>query len=125
MVWSTDSRNGWLHQLDPRTGVSVRTAATGVASRFATPALHGRAVVVGTMTGVRLFLTSWPPGATAAHPRTMNARTLVHLTAPHGGQSPLSSTSLILVRRADSVKGFSMSVTPASSVPWEARTGWA
>jgi outer membrane protein assembly factor BamB len=58
VVWSMDTRGGRLHQLDPRTGASIRSAATGVASRFATPALHGWAVVVGTMTGVRLFLTS-------------------------------------------------------------------
>lgn len=51
-VWALDADAGRLHQLNPRTGDTVTSARVGAVSRFATPTLAGRLVVVGTMSGV-------------------------------------------------------------------------
>ncbi len=50
-VWAVD-RNGTLHALDAATGAAKATVAVGAASRFATPAVSGAALVVPTLTGV-------------------------------------------------------------------------
>lgn len=51
-VWALDTDAGRLHQLDPRSGHSVASAAVGPVSRFATPTLAGDLVIVGTLSGV-------------------------------------------------------------------------
>ncbi len=57
-VWALDQYNGVLHALDPSTGKSVGQVAVGETSRFATPAIAGREVIVATMTGVAFVRTS-------------------------------------------------------------------
>ncbi len=57
-VWAVDASAGRLHQLDPGTGRDVASVAVGPVSRFATPTLSGRLVLVGTLAGVRAFRTS-------------------------------------------------------------------
>jgi hypothetical protein len=57
-VWAVEAAAGRLHQLDPGTGRDVTNIATGPLSRFATPTLAGRLVVVGTLSGVRAFRSS-------------------------------------------------------------------
>jgi outer membrane protein assembly factor BamB len=54
-VFSLDTGAGRLYELDPRTGRAVTSVPTGPVSRFATPALHGAAVLVGTMSGLLRF----------------------------------------------------------------------
>jgi hypothetical protein len=51
-VWSLDAANGALHMLNPTTGADLGSLAVGATSRFATPALYGNAVFVGTNTGI-------------------------------------------------------------------------
>ncbi len=50
-LWAVD-RDGTLHALDAATGAARATVAVGAASRFATPAVSGTALVVPTLTGV-------------------------------------------------------------------------
>lgn len=57
-VWSLDPGAGVLHALDPRTGVPREQVAVGATSRFATPALHGRDVIVPTLAGITVVRTS-------------------------------------------------------------------
>ena len=57
-VWSLDQDAGVLHALDPATGSSRAQVIVGVTSRFATPALYGRDVLVPTLTGVTIVATS-------------------------------------------------------------------
>ena len=54
-VWVLDYGAGQLHALSPSTGASVYTVAVGAVNRFATPALYGNAVFVGTLSGVKAF----------------------------------------------------------------------
>ncbi len=55
-VFSLDTRAGRLYQLDYRTGRPVVSVPTGPVSRFATPALHGNGILVGTMGGLLLYV---------------------------------------------------------------------
>jgi len=55
-VFSLDTGAGRLHVLGYRTGRPVASVPTGPVSRFATPALHGSGVLVGTMSGLLLFV---------------------------------------------------------------------
>ena len=57
-VWTLDQNAGVLHALDPRTGESREQVNVGVTSRFATPAIYGRDVLVPTMTGLTIVETS-------------------------------------------------------------------
>jgi outer membrane protein assembly factor BamB len=57
-VWSVDAQGGVLHALDPATGRSRGQIDVGTTSRFATPALSGRDVLVPTLTGVTVVRTS-------------------------------------------------------------------
>jgi outer membrane protein assembly factor BamB len=56
-VWSVDP-NGTLHALDPETGESAQQVSIGVTSRFATPAIYGKYVLVGTLEGLAVVSTS-------------------------------------------------------------------
>jgi outer membrane protein assembly factor BamB len=51
-VWTVDPDGGVLHALDPRTGRSREHVSVGVTSRFATPAITGRDLLVPTMSGL-------------------------------------------------------------------------
>lgn len=51
-VWTLDTGAGVLHALDPATGASTEQIAVGAVTRFATPALYGADVLVGTQAGL-------------------------------------------------------------------------
>jgi outer membrane protein assembly factor BamB len=57
-VWSLNPKAGVLHALDPSTGRSVAHVTVGETSRFATPAMSGRVLIVPTLTGVTFVATS-------------------------------------------------------------------
>jgi hypothetical protein len=57
-VWTLDVGAGVLHGLDLSSGKSVGTVSTGAVSRFATPAIYGRTLLVGTMSGLDVISTS-------------------------------------------------------------------
>jgi len=57
-VWALDQDAGVLYALDPATGAARSHVAVGVTSRFATPALYGRDVLVPTMHGLTIVATS-------------------------------------------------------------------
>jgi hypothetical protein len=57
-VWSLDQNAGVLHALDPKTGVSKHSVSVGTTSRFATPALYGKHVLVPTLTGLTMVSVS-------------------------------------------------------------------
>jgi hypothetical protein len=57
-VWVLDPQSGILHALDPASGRSLAQIGVGKASRFATPALYGRDVVVPTLGGFSVIRTS-------------------------------------------------------------------
>jgi outer membrane protein assembly factor BamB len=57
-VWSLDQTGGVLHALDPRTGRSTAQVRVGVTSRFATPAVSGRDVLIPTLAGFTAVRTS-------------------------------------------------------------------
>jgi outer membrane protein assembly factor BamB len=57
-VWTLDTEAGVLHGLDPNTGNSVEQVKLGPVTRFATPALSGNRVLVGTLTGLSVITTS-------------------------------------------------------------------
>ena len=57
-VWSLDPKGGVLHALDPRTGRSVARVNVGTTSRFATPAVLGRNLIVATLTGITIVASS-------------------------------------------------------------------
>ncbi|HEX2805085.1 MAG TPA: hypothetical protein VHN80_02815 [Kineosporiaceae bacterium] len=52
-VWALDVTAGDLHVLDAATGRPITSRHVGEVSRFGSPVLSGRAVLIGTMTGVR------------------------------------------------------------------------
>ena len=54
-VFALDTGAGRLYQLDPGTGRPVTSVSTGAVSRFATPALHGSTILVGTMSGLVMY----------------------------------------------------------------------
>ena len=51
-VWTLDTQGGVLHVLDERTGRMLATERIGPVSRFASPVLSGRTVLIGTLAGV-------------------------------------------------------------------------
>lgn len=57
-VWALDPAAGVLHALDPATGDSRASVSVGTTSRFATPALSGRCVIVPTLAGIAVVRTS-------------------------------------------------------------------
>jgi outer membrane protein assembly factor BamB len=57
-VWVLDYAAGVLHGLDPASGRSLAQVDVGQANRFATPAITGPDVLVGTLTGVAVVRTS-------------------------------------------------------------------
>lgn len=54
-VWALDTGAGVLHVLSPSTGASLYSVSVGSVNRFATPALFGNAVFVGTLSGIKAF----------------------------------------------------------------------
>jgi hypothetical protein len=50
-IWSLDTGSGDLHALNPSTGANMATVHVGSVTRFATPALYGHLVLVGTTSG--------------------------------------------------------------------------
>jgi len=54
-LWALDTVAGRLHVLNPSTGADQLSLPVGPVTRFATPALYGNAVFVGTTTGIRAF----------------------------------------------------------------------
>jgi hypothetical protein len=56
-LWSLQPDAGVLHALDPGTGGTLSRTPVGVTSRFATPALSGRDVIVPTMAGITIVRT--------------------------------------------------------------------
>ncbi len=57
-LWVLDTGAGVLHALDPATGKSLAQVTVGEANRFATPAIQGADVIVGTLTGLAVARTS-------------------------------------------------------------------
>ena len=57
-VWTLDQSGGVLHALDPATGRTRAQIAVGVTSRFATPAINGRDVLVPSLAGLTVVRTS-------------------------------------------------------------------
>jgi outer membrane protein assembly factor BamB len=57
-VWVLDYAAGVLHGLDPASGASSEQVDVGQANRFATPAITGPDVIVGTLTGLAVVRTS-------------------------------------------------------------------
>lgn len=53
-VWTLNPGSGVLHGLNTLTGVSTEHISVGVTSRFATPAIYGANIYVGTMTGLAI-----------------------------------------------------------------------
>ncbi|QIS15213.1 PQQ-binding-like beta-propeller repeat protein [Nocardia arthritidis] len=54
-IWAADWHSGTLYALDPATGRVIEQDSTGPLPHFATPALSGSAVVLGTMSGLRFI----------------------------------------------------------------------
>jgi hypothetical protein len=57
-VWTLATGAGVLHALDPATGADREQVAVGATTRFATPAISGRDVLVPTLTGLTVVRTS-------------------------------------------------------------------
>jgi outer membrane protein assembly factor BamB len=57
-VWSLDPSTGTLFALEPATGRPRESVRVGDVTRFATPALHGRDVIVPTSAGLAIVSTS-------------------------------------------------------------------
>jgi hypothetical protein len=51
-VWALDPSTGVLYELSERTGAVVHTVNVGARTRFATPALSGSLLLIGTTSGV-------------------------------------------------------------------------
>jgi hypothetical protein len=58
LVWTLDTGAGILHGLDPASGRSRESVRVGAVTRFATPALSGRDVLVPTQAGLTIIATS-------------------------------------------------------------------
>ncbi len=57
-VWSLDPSSGVLYSLDPVTGQVRAQVSVGATSRFATPAIYQRNIIVPTITGITVVATS-------------------------------------------------------------------
>ncbi len=55
VVWALDPGNGVLHGFDLHSGASRASVSVGTTSRFATPALSGRRILVGTLAGLTIL----------------------------------------------------------------------
>jgi streptogramin lyase len=53
-VWALDLAAGVLHGLDPATGATRNQLAVGAVPHFATAALSGTSVLIGTMSGLAI-----------------------------------------------------------------------
>jgi hypothetical protein len=51
-VWTLDSATGVLHALGQYQGLAHGSVRVGAVNRFATPALSGRRILVGTLSGL-------------------------------------------------------------------------
>jgi outer membrane protein assembly factor BamB len=51
-VWALDPSAGGLYELSERTGAVVHTVSVGTTTRFATPALSGSLMLIGTTSGI-------------------------------------------------------------------------
>jgi PQQ-like domain len=58
-IWALNPGAGVLHGLNPANGASVGSVNVGQVSRFATPALYGNKVLIGTLSGL-VIVTSSP-----------------------------------------------------------------
>jgi outer membrane protein assembly factor BamB len=56
-IWALDTDGGVLHALDPSTGSSLGAVSVGAVTRFATPAIFGRTMYVGTRAGLSVVTT--------------------------------------------------------------------
>jgi hypothetical protein len=54
IVWSLDTGAGTLHALGPWGGVNKASVSVGSVTRFATPALSGNRVLIGTLSGLSI-----------------------------------------------------------------------
>jgi hypothetical protein len=54
-LWALDTGAGVLHMFNPTSGASLGSLPVGTVTRFATPALYGNAVFIGTRNGIRAF----------------------------------------------------------------------
>jgi hypothetical protein len=54
-LWALDTNAGVLHMLSPSTLADQLALPVGAVTRFATPALYGNAIFVGTRSGLRAF----------------------------------------------------------------------
>ncbi|HEY2298112.1 MAG TPA: PQQ-binding-like beta-propeller repeat protein [Jatrophihabitans sp.] len=55
VVWTLDTGSGVLHGLGPFHGGARASVAVGSVTRFATPALSGRRILIGTMSGLTVL----------------------------------------------------------------------
>jgi hypothetical protein len=53
-VWALDTGAGFLHALGKGAGHSRASVSVGSVNRFATPALSGRRILVGTLSGLTI-----------------------------------------------------------------------
>jgi hypothetical protein len=57
-IWSLDPKGGTLYEINPTTGATTHSVSVGATSRFATPAIAGKMLIVPTLSGVSLVSTS-------------------------------------------------------------------
>jgi hypothetical protein len=57
-IWALDTGSGVLHSLSPVDGASVGSVSVGAVTRFATPAIYGRTMYIGTLSGLTIVTTS-------------------------------------------------------------------
>lgn len=57
-VWSLDPSGGWLYSLNPRSGRAQARVQVGPTTRFATPAIAGRNLLIPTESGLTVVSTS-------------------------------------------------------------------
>ncbi len=55
-IWTVDQHAGMLHRARPDTGKALQQVEIGATSRFATPALYGKYVLVGTLAGLAVVV---------------------------------------------------------------------
>ena len=57
-VWSVDPYSGVLYSLRGSDGKVLSRTTVGGTSRFATPSIYGRTMVIPTLTGITVVTTS-------------------------------------------------------------------
>ena len=55
MLWTLDTGSGVLHGLGPSHGIERAAVSVGAVTRFATPALSGRRILIGTSSGLTVL----------------------------------------------------------------------